>query len=278
MEVVLAKTYGFCMGVKRAIEIAKKVRKENNDEVNVLKDIVHNPHVVDSLKRMGIGSVHSLQNAKGGTIIFSAHGVGPDIVRDAKRKDLNTVDATCPLVTKVHDLVKLLTRENYTIIIVGDKNHDEIIGVSAEAPKNVKIISRKEEIDTLPVDSGKIAAITQTTLSVDDSIEIINLLKKKFPDIKVYNTICGETQLRQKAVKDLAKKVDLILVVGSPKSANSKRLVQVGKSCGKETYLINNEKEIKKEWFHGVKRVGVTAGASTPDEIVKNVVKMVKLL
>lgn len=278
MEVILAETYGFCMGAKRAIEIAKKARKENKGEVNVLKEIVHNPYVVDSLKKIGIGSVHSLQKVKKGTIIFSAHGVAPNVIGEAKKKGLNIVDTTCPLVTKVHNLVKILARKGYMIVLVGDKQHDEIIGVSAEAPKNIKIISKKEEIDGLSVDSNKIAVITQTTLSIDDSIEIINLLKRKFSKIEVYNTICNATQLRQNGVKGLAKKVDLILVIGFKKSANSKRLVQVAKSCGKISYLVNNEKEIKKKWFNGVKKVGITAGASTPDEIVKKVIEKVKLV
>lgn len=276
MEIILAKTYGFCIGVERAIEIAKKVRKENNGEVNVLKEIVHNPYVVNSLKGEGIGSVSSLQKVKKGTIIFSAHGVGPNIVEEAKKKDLRIVDATCPLVTKVHNLVKLLARKGYIIILVGDKQHDEIIGVSGEAPKNIIVISRKEEIDSLSIDANRIAVITQTTLSIDDSAEIINLLKRKFPNIEVHNTICNATQLRQMAIKDLAKKVDLILVVGYPTSANSKRLVYVAKSCGKPSYLINNEKEINKEWFNGVKKVGITSGASTPDFIVNNVIKKLR--
>ncbi len=276
MEVILAKAYGFCMGVKRAIEIAKKTRKDNSGEVSVLKEIVHNPYVVDSLKKEGVSSASSLQKVRKGTIIFSSHGVAPYMVDERMKKDLNIVDATCPLVTKVHNLVKLLARKGYTIILVGDKHHDEIIGVSGEAPENIKIIGKKEEVDNLSIDSGKIAAITQTTLSVDDSIEIINLLKKKFPDIEVYNTICNATQLRQQAVKDLAKKVGLILVVGSSTSANSKRLVQVAKSCGRVSYLINDEKEIRKEWFDGVKKIGVTAGASTPDFIINNVIEKLK--
>lgn len=276
MEVVLAKVYGFCMGVKRAIEIARKTREENKGKVAVLKEIVHNPYVVDSLKKEGIDSVSSLQKVQKGTIIFSSHGVSPDIVEEAKNKNLNIVDATCPLVTKVHNLVKLLAGKGYTIILVGDKQHDEIIGVRGEAPENIKIISKKDDIDNLSIDSGKKAVITQTTLSIDDSIEIVNLLKKKFPGIEVYNTICNATQSRQQAVKDLSKEVDLILVVGSSTSANSKRLVHVARSCGKASYLINDEKELKKKWFNGVRKVGVTAGASTPDFIVNNVIEKLK--
>ena len=278
MEVILAKPYGFCMGVKRAIDIAKKVRKKTKGEVNVLKEIVHNQYVVDSLKKQGIGSVSSLQKVKKGTIIFSAHGVGSNIVEEGKKRGLNIVDATCSLVIKVHNLVKLLAKEGYTIILIGDKNHDEIIGVRSEAPKNIKIISKKEEISNLSIASNKIVVITQTTLSIDDSREIVNLLKRKFPNIKVYNTICNATQLRQKSVKDLTKKVDLILVVGSSRSANSKTLVQVIRSCGKTPYLVKNEEEIKEEWFNGIKKVGITAGASTPNEIVENVIEKVKKL
>jgi len=278
MEVILAKTYGFCMGAKRAIEIAKRARKENDGSVNVLKEIVHNPYVVSSLKKMGIGSVHSLQKVKNGVIIFSAHGVAPDVVEETKNKGLKIVDATCPLVTHIHRLVKGLAKKGYTIILIGDRQHDEIIGISGESPKNIKIISKKEEIYNLTVDSSKVAVITQTTLSVDDSIEIISILKKKFPDIEVYNTICNATQSRQKAVKDLSEKVDLIIVIGSQKSANSKRLAQIARCCSKPSYLINDGKEISKKWFTNVKRVGITAGASTPDEIVEKVIKRVSLL
>ena len=285
IEIIVAKEYGFCDGVKKAIEIGKTARRDNSGDVNVLKQIVHNRHVVDCLGRQGIGSVDSLGEAESGTIVFGAHGVGPGVVEEAKRKGLNTVDSTCSFVTRVHRLVKRLAENGYAIILIGDKKHDEIIGVVAEAPESIRVISNKrEEAKGLCIDSDKISVVTQTTLSVDDTKETVDLLRARFPSIKVYNSICLATQRRQEAVKELAKGVDLIIVVGetggpnSRESANSRRLVEAANACGKVSYLVNDVREVNKQWFIGVNRMGVTAGASTPNTIMERVIGAIRLL
>lgn len=273
MRVILAKTYGFCFGVKRALGIAKKQKK-----AFVLREVVHNPQVVAGLKSQGIKSVKSLKAVlRGETIIFSAHGVAPQVFGQAQRKNLKIIDATCPLVLKVHQLVKMLVQKGYQILYLGDPHHEEVKGVLAQAPKKIQVLPNVPEVKNLKIkNSPKLAVLTQTTLSTAETEEMINYLKKKFPQILVYNTICQATEERQKAVGDLAKKVEALVVVGGKKSANTKRLWETAQNLGRLSYWIEEAKDLKRQWFVGAKTVGVTAGASTPDRITQSVVKKLK--
>lgn len=285
MKIVFAKSMGFCPGVVRALKIGEKTGKEGKKPVNVLKDIVHNPHVVAKLKRAGLGSVKKAEEAKSGTLIFSAHGVSPQVRKKALKLGLSLVDATCPLVLKVHKIVKNLAQKGWEIILIGDKKHDEIMGIMGEAPRRIKLINTNPtgqeglQIKKLKAKfPQKLAVVTQTTLSSTDSEEIINLLRKKYPQIQVFNTICQATKERQKAVKNLAKKVDLILVIGSSQSANSQRLAKIAQETGTPSLLLDNAEEIREDMFRGIKKLGITAGASTPEWIVKEVVERIKSL
>ncbi len=275
-ELVLAKPRGFCAGVDRAIEVVERALDFYGPPIYVRKEIVHNKHVVEDLKKKGAVFVEELDAVpKGAIAIFSAHGVAPSVVEEAERQDLKALDATCPLVTKVHSEVRRYVREGYHIILVGHMHHDEVIGTYGEAPEHITVISEVEEVDTVSVpDSNRVVCLTQTTLSVDDTADVVSALKKKFPGLTLpaKDDICYATQNRQVAVKEMAGKVDLVLVLGSRNSSNSMRLQEVAESVGIRAYLIDGIADVDPAWFEGVRNVGVTAGASTPEFLVKELV------
>lgn len=264
-KVLLAKKYGFCMGVKRAIEIAEKAVSDNS-QVTILHQIVHNPSVVSSLCKKGAKSVEGIENVYTQTVVFNAHGVSPQVREEAKKRRLLTIDATCPLVLKVHGIVKSFALRGYEFIYVGHKGHPEPLGVMGWAPGKVKLIENIEEVKSLHIDQPeKLVVITQTTLSVDDTKNTIDAILTRYPKAKVFNTVCFETTDRQQALRELLSLVDLVIVVGGRNSSNSLRLSDIARKEGKGGYLVENASELKKEWFVGKKNVGLTAGASTPD-------------
>jgi len=273
-QVILAKPRGFCAGVEMAIETVERALRKHGAPLYVFHEIVHNQYVVEDFKKHGVIFVNSIAEVpRGANVIFSAHGVAPAIWEQAKEKNLKwLIDATCPLVEKVHREVRKFVAQGYWIILVGHKNHDEIVGTSGEAPARTLIVGSAKEARNLQVpDADKLAVLTQTTLSVDDTREIIDILKQRFPKIimPAKEDICYATQNRQDAVKQLAQRVDLILVIGSRNSENSNQLVKVGRALGKPSYLIDDHKQIDPAWLKGISRVGITSGASVPDRLVQ---------
>ena len=274
-EIVLAGPRGFCAGVERAIDIVELALSVCPPPVYVRKEIVHNRHVVEDLRAKGAIFVDELDEVPdGATVIFSAHGISPEVRGEARRRSLHVIDATCPLVTKVHLEAIRYAREDYTIILIGHADHDEVIGTLGEAPDRMVVIDSAEAVERLEVPNpDKIAYLTQTTLSVDDTRDVIDALRRKFPKIvgPSRNDICYATQNRQAAVKNVARDVDVVLVIGATNSSNANRLVEVAETVGTRAYLINDVGDIRAEWLRGAPRIGVTAGASTPEVLVTEV-------
>jgi 4-hydroxy-3-methylbut-2-en-1-yl diphosphate reductase len=281
-RVVLAAPRGFCAGVVRAIEIVNTVLQLLPPPIYVRKEIVHNRFVVEHFKQRGVIFVNELDEVPdGATVIFSAHGVSPAVREMARKKNLRVIDATCPLVTKVHLEAIKFAQEGYSIILIGHEGHEEVEGTMGEAPHCTYLVQSVEDVERLQVPNPeKVAYLTQTTLSVDDTAEIIAALKRKFPKIVGPRTddICYATQNRQNAVKALAKQVDVILVIGSQNSSNSQRLKEVAISNGCPAYLIDGAEHIRTEWLIDAESVGVTSGASAPEILVKQVIQRLQEL
>jgi len=275
-EIVLAGPRGFCAGVERAIEVVERALDVVGGPIYVRREIVHNRHVVEALREKGAIFVDELDEVPAGaTVIFSAHGISPAVREDARARGLRVIDATCPLVTKVHVEAQRYARERYTIVLVGHADHDEVIGTTGEAPERIVVIAAVGEAERLQVENPeKVAYLTQTTLSVDDTRAIVEVLRRRFPAIvgPSKDDICYATQNRQAAVKRLAAGVDLVLVLGAANSSNANRLREVAAMLGTRAHLINDVRDIRPEWLEGVSRVGVTAGASTPEFLVREVV------
>jgi len=266
---------GFCAGVVRAVDIVELALQAYGAPVYVHHEIVHNTYVVEQLRRRGAIFVEAIEEVPhGAVLVFSAHGVPPTVRDEAKARELKVIDATCPLVTKVHLEALKFAREKRTIILIGHKDHQEIVGTSGEAPDRTIVVDSVAAVDALDVeDPHKLSFLTQTTLSLYDTQEIVARLRQKFPSIQgpASDDICYATQNRQEAVEQVAKDVDLILVVGSPNSSNSNRLVEVAQRSGVKAKLIDSAKDIDVQWLDGVSRVGLTAGASAPEVLVEQV-------
>jgi 4-hydroxy-3-methylbut-2-enyl diphosphate reductase len=279
-RVILAAPRGFCAGVDRAIDIVNIALELYGTPVYVRKEIVHNAHVVQELRDRGAVFVDELDEVPdGGRVIFSAHGIAPAVRAQAAAKGLRVIDATCPLVTKVHLEALKFAREGRWIILVGHSGHDEVIGTMGHAPGQMALVGSVEEAEQVQVpDPERVAVITQTTLSIDDTIEIVAVLKRRFPRavFPPKDDICYATQNRQMAVKEMAGSVDLLLVIGSPNSSNSMRLVEVAQAVGVRAYLIDDISEIDPRWLEGVRTVGITAGASAPEHLVQQAVEFFK--
>jgi len=277
MRVILAQPRGFCAGVERAIEIVERALKKFGPPIYVRHEIVHNRHVVDDLRQRGAIFVDELDQVPDGAItIFSAHGVAKKVEQDAAARNLPVIDATCPLVAKVHNEGRRYARQDREIVLVGHAGHAEVEGTIGQVPGTVHLVQTAADVTGLKIrDPDKLAYITQTTLSVDDTRGIIAALKARFPSIvgPDVRDICYATQNRQQAVRDLAKRVDLILVVGSRNSSNSNRLREIGEELGRPAYLIDDASAMQPEWFHNVESVGVTAGASAPESLVRGVLE-----
>ena len=278
-KVLLAAPRGYCAGVDRAVITVEKALDLYGAPVYVRKEIVHNKHVVSTLEARGAIFVSETDEVpEGALVIFSAHGVSPAVHAAAASRNLKTIDATCPLVTKVHHEVKRFASEDYDILLIGHHGHEEVEGTAGEAPDNVHVIDTADEIANITLREGKkLIWLSQTTLSVDETIKTVRALKEKFPEIvdPPSDDICYATQNRQTAIKEIAPNADLVLVVGSVNSSNSVRLVEVSLEYGAKTaYLIDYAAEVKEEWFEGVETIGVSSGASVPEILVKDLLKL----
>jgi 4-hydroxy-3-methylbut-2-en-1-yl diphosphate reductase len=274
---LLLKPRGFCAGVVRAIDIVRIALETFGPPIYVRKEIVHNRFVVEELSAKGAVFVDSVAEVPNGErVIYSAHGVSPEVREASERRRLRVIDATCPLVTKVHVEAVKFAREGYSLILIGHRDHDEVIGTLGEAPKVTQVVGSPDQVESLTVpDPDRVAYLTQTTLSLDETRDIIEALKKKYPNIKgpAAQDICYATENRQLAVKHVASEADLLLVVGSDNSSNSNRLVEVARNLGTQAHLIENCRAIKPEWLQEIKTVALTAGASAPEVLVEEVVK-----
>ncbi|OGR49884.1 MAG: 4-hydroxy-3-methylbut-2-enyl diphosphate reductase [Elusimicrobia bacterium GWC2_65_9] len=279
-KLVLAKVRGFCAGVVRAIEVVERALVLCGGKVYVRHEIIHNRYVVEELHKKGAVFVEELSEVpEGSWLIFSAHGVGPDVVAEAKSRRFKIIDATCPLVTKVHLEAIALAKQAYTIILIGHRDHVETIGTLGEAPEHMVVVGNVKEAETISVPTpDKVAYLTQTTLSLDDTREIVSALRRRFPKLVApkKDDICYATQNRQNAVKAIVPQVDLLLVLGAPNSSNSNRLCEVARSKGIRSHLIERAADIKDEWLEGVKTLGLTSGASAPEILVQEVVTLCK--
>ncbi len=276
-KILLAAPRGYCAGVDRAVQSVERALELYGAPVYVRKEIVHNKPVVAQLRERGAIFVDELDDSipEGATTVFSAHGVSPAVHADAKERNLFTLDATCPLVTKGHVEAKKVAAEGYTIVLIGHAGHEEVEGTMGEAPEHIVLVETESDVDALEVpDPERVAYISQTTLSVDETRTIINRLREKFPSITGPRTddICYATTNRQAAVKQMATECDLVLVIGSQNSSNSQRLVDVARDLGAEAHLIDNAAQVQEEWLEGARVVGITSGASAPEELVQRLV------
>mgnify|MGYP001275907408 FL=1 len=281
LNVLLANPRGFCAGVVRAIDIVNRSLEKYGPPIYVRHEIVHNKYVVESLRKKGARFVNELDEVPEGAItIFSAHGVAKKVFGQAELLGLDVVDATCPLVEKVHEEGRKYYENGMEVVLIGHKNHPEVVGTMGQVPGEVRLISSKEDaLNFKPKDTNKISYITQTTLSIDDTSEIVKILKTRFPDIKGPNLkdICYATQNRQTAIREIAKKVDLILVVGSNNSSNSNRLCEIGEAVDVPSYLVENKQSLQLTWFENAKSVGISAGASAPEVLVDELIQSLKV-
>jgi 4-hydroxy-3-methylbut-2-enyl diphosphate reductase len=279
-KIYLLKPRGFCAGVVRAIDVVKIALDLYGPPVYVRKEIVHNKHVVDELREAGAIFVEEVGEVPvGARAIFSAHGVAPEVRREARQRRLEVIDATCPLVTKVHLEAVQFARHGYSIVLIGHKDHDEVIGTLGEVPERTWLVETVEDVDRLDLpDPARVRYLTQTTLSLDETRDIVIRLKERFPLIQgpPAQDICYATENRQMAVKGVAVHCDLLLVVGSQNSSNSKRLVEVSENAGVRAYLVNDCDEVEIAWLEGVRNVAVTAGASAPEHLVGELVEFLR--
>jgi 4-hydroxy-3-methylbut-2-en-1-yl diphosphate reductase len=275
-RLLLASPRGYCAGVERAVEIVERALELHGPPVYVRKQIVHNAHVVRDFEARGAIFIESEEDApEGAPLVLSAHGVAPEVYVNAAARRLETIDATCPLVSKVHAEARLFAGRGYTVFLVGHAGHEEVVGTMGEAPGATMLVETAADAELVrPPQTERLAYITQTTLSVDDTTEIVSILRRRFPGIEApeKDDICYATTNRQRAVTRLLGRIDLLLVVGSRNSSNSNRLVEVARARGVEAHLIDDESEIREAWLEGVETVGLTSGASAPEPLVRRVV------
>jgi 4-hydroxy-3-methylbut-2-en-1-yl diphosphate reductase len=277
-RVLLAAPRGYCAGVDRAVETVEKALEMHGPPVYVRKEIVHNKHVVEELSERGAIFVdQETEVPEGELVVFSAHGVSPRVHENAAARGLRTIDATCPLVTKVHVEARKFAEKGYTIVLIGHDGHEEVEGTTGEAPDEIVLVQTADDVDRLEIeDPNRVAYVTQTTLSVDETAQIIGRLRERFPNIisPKSDDICYATTNRQIAVKQLARECELVLVIGSTNSSNSNRLVEVAREHGARSHLIDNASQVSEDWLDGVETVGITSGASAPEELVSGLVEL----
>ena len=275
-KILLASPRGYCAGVDRAVQTVERALELHGAPVYVRKEIVHNKHVVSQLRDRGAVFVDDEREVPTGAVtVFSAHGVAPSVHANAAERGLRTIDATCPLVTKVHREVVKFAADGYTIVLIGHAGHEEVEGTMGEAPSHTVLVETEADVDALEIaDPDRVAYVSQTTLSVDETRAIIARLRERFPNITGPRTddICYATTNRQLAVKQMAGECDLVLVIGSRNSSNSNRLVEVARYHGAESYLIDNESQVEEEWLEGKRVVGISSGASAPEELVQRLI------
>lgn len=276
-QIIVASHHGFCMGVKRAINIAEKTSSNRHGRVTILNEIVHNDAVVERFRRDGVDQAMSVKDVSDGTLIISAHGVSPDVIEEAQTNGLTVVDATCPLVANIYDIIRRCVDDGYHVVHFGDDGHDETKGVVGQAPDKITVFGSSNEMAALPDwKDRKLVLTIQTTADMAQTEEIKIMAIKKWSHLEIFDTICNATNKRQQAILKLAPQVDMVLVVGSLTSANSKRLATISEAICGDVYLINNHEDIDPGWFSGdksIERVGITAGASTPEFLVEAVVE-----
>ena len=281
-DVMLAEPRGFCAGVDRAIEIVERALKKFGAPIYVRHEIVHNTYVVEDLKAKGAIFIEDLADVPpGATLVFSAHGVSQAVRKEAGERGFNVFDATCPLVTKVHVEVAKLHRQGYEFIMIGHKGHPEVEGTMGQLSEGIHLVEDVGDVERVHVrQNGKLAVVTQTTLSVDDAAEILAAVKRRFPQVQEpkQQDICYATQNRQDAVKVLAPQVDIVIVVGSPTSSNSNRLRELAQRLGTSAYMVDAPDDLQPQWFEGKRTVGLTAGASAPEILVKQVIERLRAL
>lgn len=276
-KINIAKNAGFCFGVKRAVGMALNGAKKHND-IYMLGDIVHNEYVVEKIKKSGINVVENIDQIKKGVLLLQAHGTPPEIYSEAIMRGLKIIDATCPLVLEIHEVAKKLEKEGYRVIIIGDYNHNEVIGIASQL-KNAIIIANPEDVNIKVKNRiKKIGVVVQSTQNIENTKKIIAALIPKCCELKFFDTICGPTKSYQREIRSMPNNNDIMIIVGSFKSANTCRLTEISKSLNPNTYQVESEYEIKTEWFKSVETVGITAGASTPDWIINKVVEKIKCI
>jgi 4-hydroxy-3-methylbut-2-en-1-yl diphosphate reductase len=280
MKIILANPRGFCAGVNMAIDALETALRQFGSPLYVYHEIVHNRPIVERFETLGVVFVNDIAEVpKGGTVLYSAHGVSPAIREHSRTRNLRAIDATCPLVTKVHMEAVKFAREGYTIVLIGHEGHDEVLGTMGEAPQSIVLVEDEDDVAALDLPADvKLAFLTQTTLSVDEARVVIDAIKRKYPQVVGPNKddICYATQNRQDAVKKLVPEADVVLVLGSQNSSNSQRLAELARSAGKPAYLIDRATELREEWFRPTDAVLVTAGASAPEEHVRDCIEYLK--
>src|SRR4030067_124171 len=274
-KVILADSWGFCFGVERALKLVDKTAQANPGPIKILNKIVHNSSIVKNLEEKNIVSINDLNQAEKGTLVISAHGVAPSVREAAEKKGLYIADAPCPLVPRIHKAAKQLLDKGCTVLIYGDKNHNEVKGVVGIAPDRIIVIDERSDLELLPEIEGPVGFISQSTQSTKQFDVIEQKLKEKYHHLEVQNTICDPTVRRQEAIRKLAPQLDMLLVVGSTISSNSQRLVELALDFCPRSHLIDNASQIEVKWLGGIEKVGITAGASTPAYLVKEVVERV---
>ena len=275
--VLMAEPRGFCAGVVRAIDVLDQILDREEGPVYAFHEIVHNRYVVDRFRQRGAVFVDTIAEIpEGSRVVFSAHGVSPQVVYEARERNLKIIDATCPLVTKVHLETKKAAKDGFEILLVGHEGHDEVEGTKGEAPDRTKVVDHPADVQALTNLDRPVFVVTQTTLSVDDTRDTIDAIRERYPAAEIRNDICYATTNRQMAVREIAKRADLVIVVGSANSSNSVRLAEVAKSMGKPAYRVDGIDEIDPAWYDGVEVVGLTAGASVPDELLEPIIEDLK--
>ena len=278
MKINVAKSAGFCFGVKRALKIALDTSKTGS-KVEMLGDIVHNEDVVKEIKKAGVGKIRRLRKGDNKILLIRAHGASEEIYEKASNLGYTIVDATCPMVKEIHKIAKISKKEGYEVIIIGDKKHDEVRGIMGQLQDKAVVIDSIKKIPLTKLKKVKKACVVvQSTQNMDKTIPIVDILKKHINELKFFNTICRPTRVKQKEIKAMPLKNDVIIIIGSRMSANTKRLYQIAKSLNKRSYWIQSRDEIKKSWFSNTQSVGIMAGASTPDYTTKDVIKYIKAI
>ena len=278
MKIHLAESAGFCSGVKRAVRLALETAEKENSPVYMLGDIVHNEHVVRELHRTGITVVDSLEQIEFGVLLIRAHGAAPDLYKAARHKGLKIVDATCPLVLEIHKFARQLEEEGYQIVVIGDHGHDEVEGIAAQVEESIVISSPEEVVQHFRRKTARIGVVLQSTQDIQNVQEILGLLAGRCRELKLFNTICGPTTRHQEEIRRLPKENDVMIIIGSHTSANTCRLTAISKELNPKSYQVESAGDLKPEWFERVKSVGVSAGASTPDNIIQEVIERIQML
>ncbi|GAK60725.1 4-hydroxy-3-methylbut-2-enyl diphosphate reductase [Candidatus Vecturithrix granuli] len=275
MEIHVAKSAGFCFGVKRAVRLALETAKNQTGPIYMLGDIVHNEHVVRELDQAGIRVVNSLDHISAGTLIIRAHGEIPETYRIAQQKGLTMIDATCPLVLEIHAYTRQLQAEGYTVVVIGDHGHDEVIGIAGQVESAI-ILSNPEEAEKVFQGANRIGVVVQSTQNIENVQSILSVLAAKCRELKFFHTICGPTIQHQRDIRQLPKEHDVMLIIGSRTSANTCRLTAISNMLNSRTYQVETADDVQPEWFQGVSSVGVSAGASTPDIIIQDVIARIQ--